>query len=280
MESSLRPYDRLADRIRLHRQVDQRSAVVVEGPSDERLVKGLIASDAVVVFVSGSRNEALVAASELRGLSVDRMASLVDRDFDDAVDQAQAAGDPVVAYDGADLEDMLAHSPAFERVLGELASEEKLSAYGGASAVLSEVRSAGLMVARLRRLNAERGWSLAFDAVDISSKVDRDTLALDVTAVCMALRSTWEEEVPQTELEEVARTGHSGTCPRTARPLVRGRDLLVVVGVGLRKLIGSRPKAQTTPDLLEEVLRSSADREWLRESRWFAELVQVAAIPV
>jgi hypothetical protein len=280
VESSLRAYDRVADRVRLHRQVDNRSTVVVEGPSDRRLIEDLIPKDAVVVFIGGTRDEVLRAASDFATLQLEHVACLVDRDFDDAVADAQAAGHPVVAYDGADLEDMLAHSPALIRMLGELASEEKLAAYGGPDALLAAARDRGWLIARIRRTNAHRGWALEFDAVDFSSKINRDTLDLNVTAMCMALRGTSEEPVSQAELEEAAREGDSGTCPRTARRLVRGRDLLVVVGVALRKVVGSRTKAQAAPDLLGEVLRSSADREWLKRSEWFAELVQVASIPV
>lgn len=132
MESSLRAYDRLADRIRLHRQVDERFVVVVEGPSDRRLVERLIPSSSATVFIGNSRDHVLEAADDLRRFDLDRVACVVDRDFDGRVAATQAAGLPVVSYDGADLEDMLAHSPAMERMIGELGSENKLNSYGGA----------------------------------------------------------------------------------------------------------------------------------------------------
>lgn len=280
MQSSLRAYDRLADRIKLHRQVDKRSVVVVEGPADRRLIRRLLPDHAVVVFVNDSRDNVLLTASELGKLGLEGVACLVDRDFDDAVENAQARGLPVVGYDGADLEDMLAHSPAMHRLLGELASESKLEDYGGAGVLIARAREQTAPIARIRRLNAARGWSLIFDAVDLPSKVNKETLELNVTGLCMALRRTWDESVPQSELEEVARSGNAGTCPRTGRSLIRGRDLLAVVGVALRKAVGTKAKAQTAPDLLEGVLRSSADLDWLRRTEWFSELVRVAAIQV
>ena len=94
----------------------------------------------------------------------------------------------------------------------------------------------------------------------------------------MALRQTWSEAVAQRELEECARSGDAGRCPRTGRDLVRGRDLLALVGVGLRKLIGTRSKAQTSSEMLEDVLRSSADLEWLKQSDWFGELLRLGEI--
>jgi len=278
MESSLRAYDRLADRIRLHRQVDERFVVVVEGPSDRRLVERLIPSSSATVFIGNSRDHVLEAADDLRRFDLDRVACVVDRDFDDRVAATQAAGLPVVSYDGADLEDMLAHSPAMERMIGELGSENKLNSYGGAERLLAQAREQSLPLARLRRLNVSRGWSLDFNAIDIANKVDKVTLELNVTGVCMALRQTWSEAVAQRELEECARSGDAGRCPRTGRDLVRGRDLLALVGVGLRKLIGTRSKAQTSSEMLEDVLRSSADLEWLKQSDWFGELLRLGEI--
>lgn len=279
MDSSLRAYDRIADRIKLHRQVDSRSTIVVEGPSDRRLITDLIPNEAVVVFVGGTRDEVLRTANDLVRLEIDRAACLVDRDFDAAVGLAITAGHPLVTYDGADLEDMLMASPAAPRMLGELASEAKLEQYGGVESLLQAARREGVTIARLRRLNAENGWSLAFGSVDLSAKINRTTLELDVVGMCMALRATWDGDVSQGDLEHAACAGDSGVCPRTSRPLVRGRDLLVVIGVALRALIGSRTKAQTAPDLLEGILRSSADRDWLRGSSWFGELTRVAMIP-
>lgn len=121
MESSLRAYDRVADRIRLHRQVDKRSVILVEGPADRRLVKRLVADRAAVVFMGNTRDDVLAAARDSVKLGLDRVVCVVDRDFDDAVADAKAEGLPVVGYDGADLEDMLAHSPSLDRLLGELA---------------------------------------------------------------------------------------------------------------------------------------------------------------
>jgi hypothetical protein len=279
VESSLREFDRVADRIRLHRQVDSRSVVVVEGPSDRRLVTGVIPEDAVVVFEGGTRDAVLAAARELVALQMDRLACVVDRDFDDAVAQAHAEGLPVVAYDGADLEEMLVHSPAMHRMLGELGSEEKLADFVGVEAVIQRAREVGLPVARLRRGSANEGWALVFDAVDVYARVDKDSLELNVTGLCMALRATVEEEtVSQADLEMTAADGEVVDCPRTGRPLVRGRDLLTVVSVALRRVVGTRTKARSAPDLLEEVLRSSIDLDWLRGTDWYAELIAVAAI--
>src|SRR5690242_3355643 len=104
--TALRGFDRLADRLRLHRQVDDRPIAVVEGPADARFLERVIPDGALAVFEAGSRDEVLSAAQELAQSPIDRVACVVDRDFDDEVAEAEASGWPVAPYDGGDLEAM------------------------------------------------------------------------------------------------------------------------------------------------------------------------------
>lgn len=273
---SLRAYDRLADRLRLHRQADSRPIVVVEGESDRRLVRDVVGDGEAAMFVGEGRSGVLAVASAMKGMGIDRVVCLVDRDFDDLVEVAIAAALPVVAYDGADLEDMLMGSPSALRAIEELASNEKLVSYG-LDALLARVRDQATPLARLRRGNAINSWGLVFDSVDVRSKVDKRTLELNVLALCMALAPT-VGGVSVGELQAVAAAGACVECPRTGRRLLRGRDQLAFIGVALRKLVGSRPKEQTDPDFLAAVLRSSANPEWLRATAWFGCVASVAQL--
>ncbi|MEA2275314.1 MAG: hypothetical protein QOC78_274 [Solirubrobacteraceae bacterium] len=272
-ESSLRAYDRIADRIKLHRQADDRATVVVEGPSDERFVDALLEQRAVI-FVAGTRSAVIDVTEEAsRRLSVTRLVGVVDRDFDDIVAGAEAAGLPMVAYDGADLEDMLLHSPAGNRLIEEMASSSKLKAYGGASKLLADARERVIAISRLRSENAREGWGLAFDSVDLRGKVDKDTLEMSVLAICAALKVTTECAIEHAQLETAARSEEAERrCPHTGTLLARGRDVLVVIGISLRRLVGSRTKDQTDPHLLAAVLRTAADLAWFRQTPWFARL--------
>lgn len=266
--SSLRAYDRLADRLRLHRQADSRPIVVVEGDSDRRLLQDVVGDEAAVVFVGGTRTEVLAAAFELERMNVNRVVCIVDHDFDDVVQAAIDAGLPVVAYDGADVEDMLMASPAARRAIEELASDEKLATYGLAS-LLDTVREQAVPMGRLRRGNAMNGWGLVFDRIDLRSKVDKRTLELNVLGLCMALAGTAPSAVSVVELQSVAARGDSVGCPRTGRRRLRGRDQLAFVAVALRKLVGSCRKEQTDPEFLAAILRSAANPEWMRSTEWY-----------
>jgi hypothetical protein len=227
-------------------------------------------SDAVI-FIGGSRTTVLAVAGSEALLGYDRVVCLADRDFDDLVAEAIIDGKNVVSYDGADLEDMLMASPAADRLVDELGSVLKLAAFGR-KALFDTARVEAEKVARLRRANGINGWGLVFDEVDIAGKVDRDSLFLSVTRLSAALQQTTSADVKRSELEEVAEHGDLPNCPRSGRPLVRGEDQLSVVGVALRKLVGTRTKSQSEPEFLAAVLRASAVSDWLRSRSWFEDL--------
>lgn len=267
--SSLQKYDRLADRIRLHRQADKRPIVVVEGPSDQRLIQDL-EGDSVTTFVAGTRSAVLITAEGTVALGVKRVACLVDRDFDDEVATAEAAGLPVLAWDGADLEDMLLDSPAGARVIEELSSDTKLQLAGGAVAILDRARSQLLPLARLRRANAQHSWYLTFDAVDLTKKIERSSLELQVTSLCSAL-ATRDCGAAATDIHEAARSHPASTCPRSARYLIRGKDICAFLAVALRSVLGDWSRGGVSPEAIAGGLRAAFRSDWMRQTDWYAE---------
>lgn len=272
--SSLFAYDHIADRVRLYRQSDKRPVVVVEGPSDRRFL-GRISGN-LVVEVAGTRDRAINTAYELRALGIGAATCLVDRDFDDVVAIAEAAGAALTAYDNADLEAMLWDSSTLDDVLGELGSEIKLRAFGGVDRLRFTASQVLMPLSRLRRANAVNSWGLDFDGIDLPSKVDRTTLAINELRVCDAL---WKPGLPITkqELYRIASDGEVPTCPETGHQMIRGRDALAVAAVALRKLLGNLRSGSATLERLEEALRLAADGPTMRSSAWMTRLSRLLA---
>lgn len=276
--TSLREYDVLADRLKLHRQVDHRPIVVVEGPSDERVLRPAISAAGAVAFVASGRVQVLQTAERLVSLNIDRAACVIDRDFDHAVEEAELRGHPVLAYEGADLEGMLLTSPAAIRLVEELSSDEKLKLYGGAVALLSSVRSRAEPISRLRHANAIHSWGVAFDRVDVTNKIDRTTLQLSLSSLCAALASTASHTVSRMQLEQTAESGHLPICSATDVTLVRGRDWLAFVSVALRKTVAGLPKEGTRVDILEAALRAAVGGEWFLATKWNGRLISLLGV--
>jgi hypothetical protein len=258
MPKSIREFDSLPDRIRLHRQADRRGIVVVEGLSDERFVQR-ITRGRWALFCAGTRNVVISAVKETLALRVDRVAGLVDQDFDKVASTARAHGLPIFWFDNADLEAFLFIGSALNSLVGELSSERKLSTYGGVLAIRKQAITVALEVAALRAVNSEKRLGLPFDNVDLSKKIDHNTLALKRTSYCQALVAADYVEVQHESLREAIETRLECDSPEdTGMAFFSGKDALVVVGVALKSKIGSCDSGVTKVEHLARVLRLSA----------------------
>jgi hypothetical protein len=264
---SLRDFDRIADRIRQHRQVDKRPVAIGEGPSDRRFVDRVLPRGSVSFFEAGTRSEVLNTAQEVAAMGVDRVAGVVDRDFDDVVAELEQGGSPVVTYDDADLEAMLWWSRALDDVLEEIGSETKLRSFGGPAAVRSVVAEIARPIQRLRRANALHGWGLPFDSLDLRQRMKVSSLEMSIQSLCDAL---WDPDagIERAELYAAAEGFEECQCPATGRALIRGRDALAVTGVLLRRAIGSLSHQQAHPDRLSEALRLRATEATVGGTAW------------
>lgn len=263
-EQSLRDFDSIPDRIRQHRQADRRGILVVEGPSDDRLISR-ITNSRWAVFIAGNRNEVLATISGTQALKVERTAGLIDRDFDDVVDQAQSEGLPVHTFDEADLEAALVVLPVFNSLIEEFGSEKKIQSAGGPEGLRATAIGIAAVVGRVRRANAARGWGIDFDKLDFCKKVDSRKMELSVSRFVDAVLP-W---LPSPDEKEYFRNLAKEFEPKAAASgvMFRGRDALHVVRVGLQRKYGSSSISDT-----EDIARS------LRLAAT-AELLSIAPFP-
>lgn len=276
---SLRDFDSLADRIRLHRQVDKRPVVIVEGPSDERTLQDTFGGD-LVYFAAGTRTTALEQSRTLHKWGQTYFLSVVDRDFDDTVANLESENLPIHAYENADLEAMICVSGTTASMLAEFGSMAKIETQGGITGIVEKLYQLVEPVTRLRRANVENEWGLRFDGVDLRAKVEKKTLEFKLQGYCAALAATSEGSPGQGTLFRYA-TGDTPltkapTCPRGAAPYFRGRDFLAFLSVALCQYCGTRRPQSVEPEILEGTLRLSGSRH-LKEGAWGQELIQAVS---
>lgn len=263
----LRQADRLADRIRLHRQLDPRPTVVVEGTTDERFVDRVIPREASL-FSAGTRDEVIRAARDISAVGLDRVACVLDRDFDDALAAAESdATLPLVPYDDADLEAMLWWTPILEDIVAEVGSREKLIRFGGIDTLRETSLATVQPLQRLRRASALHQWGLAFDRLDLRRRINAKTLTLGTQSLCDAL---WHADlgIGKNDLYEAASDFPEAVCPTTGRQLVRGRDAIAVVGVALRRRVGNLSYAGAEAERIAEIMRLRASDGDLAGTAW------------
>ena len=271
MSSDLSKFDILADRIRLHRQVDARPIIITEGVADQRFLQRVLPVGFATVFLAQTRDVALEATGQLARSRISRFACVVDRDFDDQVQEWESKALPIVAYDNADLEAMLWRSRALDDLLVEVGSSTKLATFGGIDRVRQTVEQALLPLQRLRRASAVGGLGLPFDALRLQARVSRQTLSIGIASICSAL---WTPEcsLGVQELRDIAQSGSDPMCPVSGESLYRGKDCLAVLGVALRHLVGNLPHIAAKSERLEEAIRLAASAEIAASMSWYRRL--------
>jgi hypothetical protein len=275
--SSLREFDRPADRIRLHRQAAREHILIVEGESDKRLCARCLPVDSRNVFVIGTRDSVLNVVTQLNGV-ISGFTGVVDRDFDDRVSEMETDGAPVVSYDNFDLEAMAFQTPAFDHMLNELASSDKLQAYGGVDAVRRDSIGAALLLSRLRRMNSLNEWGIKFDAQTLGSRVKNGDIALDERALCASLISLSPNSSANLTDLLGALSVDPPRCVITNQYGFRGKDALAVVGTLLRRQIGSMKLAEIHESRLAKVLRLAISRAEIEQTVWYERILDRLAL--
>jgi hypothetical protein len=268
--SAIRSADSPLDRIRQHRQAEKAPILLVEGSPDYRVARRVL-SKPVAIFPLGPRAVVLETLTAVLDAGLGPAVALVDRDFDPVVQQARTAHLPVVAYDGADLESALWHTPVLDRSLEELASEPKLAALGGVEAVRSMVDELVRPVQLLRRYNADLGLGLDFDAIDLRQRIASRDLAMSLLGLCDSLRRD-RVDIRRSQLLDAATTGTPGLCPTTGLELFRGKDRLAALGVALRRKVGSLGHQEAHVDNVARVFYASVSRSDVGKAEWLIEV--------
>lgn len=258
---SLREYDSLADRIRHSRQGDGRDVLIVEGPSDARLIER-VAAARYSIFPAGGRTPSVAELRRTRELGVQRVVAIVDRDFDSVVEEAKSEGLPICSVEAADLEAQLIVDHLFTDVLRELGAAARTT-----DAVLDEVNrqaAFGAGVVGILRLHGQtHELSLAFDEIDLRGKIDKDDLSLKMLSFAQsAVRGSDLQVDTALEIMQAGSVELAETLTEAGVGAIRfrGRDAIAFGAVALMRKLGRLSLQQVDVGVLEGALRLLAHR--------------------
>jgi hypothetical protein len=198
----------------------------------------------------GGRVNLLRCAGSLDEEPTSGIVCVADRDFD-AADVQWAESTTVVFYDGADLEAMIVESNALDRVLEEWASKRKLERAGGADGVRKLLAERTQPLAILRAANARKNLGLPFDELPIPALVEKSQARIKEESLIGRLASA---RIGRNDLEELL-AQEEPKCLDTGRPLRRGKDLMALLAVMLRRMIGNLGHQQARDDFVERTMR-------------------------
>jgi hypothetical protein len=274
--SSLREIDHVADvisRLRLDEAARTSGALIVEGSADQRALQSAFDELQLTFFPVGGRNNVLSIADRLAESYLPGVVCIADADFDHEVSDRSDQWF-LVFTDNGDLDAMLFFSPALHRVLETWANEQKLRDLGGTSGLRQRICEEARVVAVLRAANAKKRLGLPFDAVDLQDIVPIRTFKVNVAGLLDRLAMLSGK--PRNVVEEAA-SERCPLCAQTGEPLLNGGDCLAMVGIALRRLVGSLSKQQIADKFAERSTRLALRPGDLDETPFAARLERALA---
>lgn len=180
----------IANTVRMHRQLFNGAILLVEGGIDARFVKQLIDRSNCMAVVANGRANVIDALRMLNNEAFKGVLAIVDADLDPLLGNMPAVVN-LLTYDFRDVEIMLLHSPALDKILNEFGSEEKIQQFEAKEEV--NVRTALLNrageVGFLRLLSYRDQLGLDFHELVFSRFVDAASLSLDVRRLVETVRN-------------------------------------------------------------------------------------------
>ena len=170
----------------------------------------------------------------------------------------------LIVLDTYDLEALLIKSHALERLLVERGSSEKIA--GRAKHPREELIDAAVPIGCLRLHSRRSELNLKFDGVRYERFVDRDSLQTNVQDMVREVKNRSQRS--DLGYDDTAREIRSIEDTVNDPWLVCcGTDMVAILGIGLRKALGTNNTGAVTPDDLRRCLRLAYEWQELIASR-------------
>lgn len=264
--------DMIANEVLLSRTKFDGTILIVEGESDEKLYQKFTPDAGVFVLPSSGKENALEAIRILEQESASGVLAIVDADFCH-IDGCCPDSCNVLVTDDHDIEIMIFRSNTLANVIRVLGSQSKLQAFlqrHGATNLREVILERAVTLGHLRRHSIVQGLALKFEGLRFERFVDKESLDIDIHILVRNVHALTEGlDLTTSELENILLKALSDNSVDPYQ-LCCGHDVVALLGIGLRKAIGSRSKNATTAQALEEILRLSYDSQEFRTSTLYA----------
>lgn len=256
----------VAAEIKMTRMVHDGAFLVVEGIDDSRFWEPRRHPSSELVDAEGKRN-VIEGIGRLSPSESQGVLGVVDDDYDSLLG-VEGHGENVVVTDAHDLECLLCRSRALDSVLAEYGSPEKIQRFEHEAGVDVRVGllERAICFGRVRLAVALYGLDIQHDAIRVRRFVDEATWTVDSDGLIRAV----VKEGSADDESAVARSVE-GLPPAEVWRVVRGKDLLELLRIGLMRVLGNMKPSVGTGQLAR-LLRVAMSREELQSTQLWADM--------
>ncbi|AVH64380.1 DUF4435 domain-containing protein [Nostoc sp. 'Peltigera membranacea cyanobiont' N6] len=264
--------DRVANKIRQLRQTYSGAFLLVEGSSDkvfyERFIDKLACHLEITAGKPSSKQCAIEILAILETSNFQGVLAIVDADFD-RLQNAPVKSPNLLLTDTHDLETMLIQSPTLEKVVAEFASEDKISQLN--LAIREVLLSVGISVGYLRWISQSDGLNLTFDGITFSRFIDEKSWQFNELKLIQEVKNKSQAfYLKDEEIQQRLNSEKSNNHDRWQ--VCCGHDLVEILSLGLRKVIGTNNAADVEPNSLERNLRLAYEVAYFCKTQLYSEI--------
>lgn len=275
MPERQRPPAVIANSIRQKREVDpERTFLLVEG-DDDRLLFGRHLKSCSIIPAWG-RPHALAVIAELERTGYTGALAIVDADFTVLEGEVPPSLN-VLLTDHHDVECMMLDSPALAHVLRELGDEESIGRFEQERGVTVQqyLLSIGIGVGYLRWASARNGWKLKFEELDFARFIRERDFHHDPSALIIAVRGHQGGRTTPLPSEQDMRAAVDSlvSVSHDQWHVCRGHDLVEILSIGLRKVLGKNNDSDVRGERLEQQLRLAYEERYFQATRLYAAII-------
>jgi len=284
MRASITP-DRVANSLRMQRSQYNGSFLLVEGEKDKSIYKRFVdnsISRILAPFQTDNKNNIVKIITILSEDGFPGALAIIDADFL-VLECDIPENTNILLTDTHDLETMLIRSYGFDKLTDEFISEKKMSEFADQRGnVRDDLLEMGKELGLLRWLSYRRSYQLTFNGLDFKKIISVKTFTLysrdkiiktvkdnTISKAPAELRTEKygiNEEIIRTEMEELEKL-HGDIWH-----ICCGHDLVSILSIGLRRVLGNYNAKDVDPEILERELRLAYESIYFKETELFRKI--------
>jgi len=265
--------DRIANQIRLQRGYPKNNLIaflIVEGSTDENVYRWFVNKEKCQIVIAHNKDNAIDLLSLLEQSNFPGILTIVDADFD-ILEGKQSFSQNVLFTDTHDLETMIIKSQALDKVLSELASQNKMENFVKKCGIdiRSKLIECGVFVGYLRCISLRENLSLNFAELKFNNFM-KDPFTVDISRLVNLLRSrshkserTGFQPLTNNEIQSKIAQLMSNTLNHDHWHVCCGHDLASILSYWLHTAIGN---IVVSEDFLEISLRLAYESSHFKET--------------
>ena len=269
MKDQITP-DRIANSIRLLRGDHEGVFLIVEGHSDKLIYERLVNKQEVRVTIASGKNNAIKALSILeKEDNFRRVVAVIDADFS-RIEQQIPHSNNLFLTDEHDLEMMLIKSAAFDKLLKERGSEEKIKAF--TEDIRETLLKLGQEIGKLRWLSLRNKLDLKFEGLNFKNFIDKENLSINIDKLIISIKNnsqklSLDEQQIKQDLSVISDENHDPW------QLCCGHDFIGILAIALCKVLGTWNANDVKTEVLERELRLAYELSYFYQTQIYQLMV-------